>query len=65
MVQQPPEEGRHRHREHRGRLPQRPKAHAAVGGDLRRDPAQARPRQDALPQDRQRQQGFGLHRFQR
>lgn len=52
MVQQPPEEGRNRNREHRRRLPQWPKADAAAGGHLRRDTAQARPRQDAFPQDR-------------
>lgn len=65
MVQQPLEEGRHRHREHRRRLQEWPKADAAARSHLGRDPAQARPRQDAFPQDRQRQQGFGLHCFER
>lgn len=65
MVQQSPAEGRHWHREHRRGFPQRAEADAAAGSHLRRDPAQARPRQDAIPQDRERQQGARLHRFQR
>lgn len=54
VVQQSPEKSRHRYREHRGRLQEWVEVDAAPGGDLRRDPAQTRPRQDAVPQDRQR-----------
>lgn len=65
MVQQPLEESRHWHREHRRGLQERPQADAVTRSYLRRDAAQARPRQDALPQDRQCQQSLGLHRVQR
>lgn len=64
MVQQSPAQGGHGHRQHRRRLPQWPQADAPAGGDIWRDAAQARPRQDALPQNRQRQQGPRLHRQQ-
>ena len=50
-------------REHRGGLQKWPEAHAAAGGDLGRDAAQAGQGQDALPQDRQRQQGMSIHRI--
>jgi len=57
LVQFSLEEGRHPDRRNQRRLSHRPQAHAAVGGDLERAVAQARPWQDALPQDRQCQQG--------
>lgn len=65
MVQQSLEEGRHWHRQHRRRFQKWLEIDAAARGDLGRDPAEARPRQDAIPQNRQRQQGPRLHRFKR
>ena len=53
-----PAEGGDADREHRGGLPERPQAHAPPRGHLGRDAPQARQGQDALPQDRQRQQGM-------
>lgn len=64
MVQLASAQGWNSDREHRRRLPQRLETDAAAGGDLRGDTAQARPRQNALPQDSQRQQGSRLHRQQ-
>ena len=58
MGQLAPAQGRHADREHRGGLPQWPQTHAAPRGHLGRDAAQTGQGQDALPQDRQRQQGM-------
>ena len=58
-------QGRNSNREHRRGFPQWPQTYAPLGGHFRRNPAKARPRQDEVPQDRQRQQGFGLYRQQR
>ena len=64
LVQFSPAKSRHGHRQHRRRLPQRTQVDAAARSDLRRDSAQARPWQDEVPQDRQRQQGTRLYRQQ-
>ena len=61
MGQFSPSQSRHPNRKYRGGLPERPQAHVASRGHLWRDPPEARPRQDEVPQDRQRQQGVGLH----
>lgn len=65
MVQQSPAQGRHCHREHRRRFPQRPETDVAAGSHFRRDTAKTRPRQNAIPQDRQRKQSTRLYRIQR
>ena len=64
MVQLPPAQGRHPNRRDQRRLPQRPEAHAPARSHQLRAAAQAGSRQNALPQDRQRQQGLGLHSVQ-
>lgn len=65
MVQLPPAQGAHPDREDRGGLPGRAEADAAARGYLRRAARKAGQREDALSQDRQRQQSTPVHREQR
>lgn len=61
MVQLASTKGRHCHRIDRGGLQKRPEAHAPPRSHFRRDATEARSRQNAIPQNRQRKQGPRLH----